>query len=379
MSELHGGLRDVLPTARDVLGIADESSESVYISRREQWSLPSTQRVCVVLVDGLGMHPLRNRSGHAPFLKKFLDGAYTLESDFPSTTATSMGSFGTGLPPGQHGLLGYLVHDRDSGITLNELAWDAEIDPVAWQNRETLFENLVRHDVACYQIGPGHFHGSGLTQAALRGATFVAANSLQQRVDAAVDVLKRSKPVLAYLYWGDIDKIGHIVGCESYEWSEELTRVDSALRDLTQRIPPDTLLLITADHGMVDIARSSFYDVTHMSALNEGVDTIAGEPRAVMLFTADGQAERVAARWKEEFGDKVRVSTQDDALRDHLFGAVDSSKLSRVPDVVVDVVGDIAIVHRGYMAGEWAKLVGLHGSTSDAETQIPLLVVPPRR
>ena len=71
--------------------------------------LAPSRRAVVVLVDGLGYDLLRQRSGHAPFLRGLLPAARRLAAGFPSTTATSMGSFGTGLPPGAHGLVGYEV------------------------------------------------------------------------------------------------------------------------------------------------------------------------------------------------------------------------------------------------------------------------------
>nr|WP_257910624.1 alkaline phosphatase family protein [Janibacter limosus] len=79
------------------------------------------RRTVVVLVDGLGAQLLARRSGHAPFLRSLLqdpEAAATIDCGFPSTTATSMGSFGTGSLAGSHGLVGYEAYDPRYGHRL---------------------------------------------------------------------------------------------------------------------------------------------------------------------------------------------------------------------------------------------------------------------
>jgi len=122
----------------------------------------------VVLVDGLGYELVRRRGGHAPFLRSLLPAAYRITAGFPSTTATSMGTFGTGLPPGAHGLLGYEVLVPGEDRLVNELSWEDGPDPLAWQPEPTVFEVAQRDGVDVTRIGPGYFDGSGLTLAAVR-------------------------------------------------------------------------------------------------------------------------------------------------------------------------------------------------------------------
>jgi predicted AlkP superfamily pyrophosphatase or phosphodiesterase len=173
-------------------------------------SLPAAERICVVVVDGLGHRMLLERPRAAPFLSTLMDPEQCLVAGAPSTTATSMASFGTGLPPGRHGLVGYEVMDPDRGELLNELRWHPDTDPLRWQPHPTVFQELAARGVPVTQIGNPEFYGSGLTEAALRGATFVGLTRLRDRVDAAVDRLR--EPGLVYLYWADVDSVGHVHG-----------------------------------------------------------------------------------------------------------------------------------------------------------------------
>ena len=111
-------------------------------------ALPTTSAVCVVLIDGLGAQLLAESADCAPFLASLADGTagparWGLRVGCPTTTATSMGSLGTGLPPGRHGLLGYEILDPARGVLLNELRWSPDTDPLAWQPFPTVFEILV--------------------------------------------------------------------------------------------------------------------------------------------------------------------------------------------------------------------------------------------
>lgn len=367
---VSGGLRDVLPAAAASLGSP---------LRDVPFSLPPAPRVCVLLVDGLGERLLATRGGHAPYLRS-LD-ARVLTSGFPSTTATSMGSFGTGLPPGAHGMVGYQVRDPATGLLLNELAWDTGVDPRRWQPHPTLFEHLAADGVEVTTVGPGFFEGSGLTEASLRGGGFRTAKSLEARVDAALAVLRGTPPggrSLVYVYWGDLDKVGHTDGAESWRWGDELADVDAAVRRLAASAPQDTLLLVTADHGMVDVPADARTDVAADAELAVGVELTGGEPRAPMLYCAPGAAGDVLAAWRSRFDGALDVLSRDEAVAAGWFGPVSAGVLPRIGDVVAAAVAPVSVHDSRSQRPELMTLVGMHGARTPEETRVPLLVAPGR-
>ncbi|MCH8628592.1 alkaline phosphatase family protein [Arsenicicoccus piscis] len=345
--------------------------------------LPPAQRAVVVLVDGLGDELLRARSGHAPFLRRALGtpgAALRLQCGFPSTTATSMGTFGTGLPPGAHGLVGYQVLIPGEERLLNELSWDAGVDPYAWQPSETLFQRAAAAGVAVTRIGPHFFDGSGLTEAALRGGSFQGARDLDARVDRAVAAVRSARRSLVYLYWGDVDKAGHVFGCESPEWTTELERVDAELARLARLVPADTAIYVTADHGMVDVDHLHRINLEHDAELDAGVRLMGGEPRAPQLYVRPGATADVLATWRERIGDRGVVVAREQALDEGWFGrgAPRPAVVDRIGDVLVALTGELAIIDSRTMRPELMALLGLHGSITEAETAIPLLTFAPR-
>ena len=361
-----GALADLLPAAAASLGVP---------LRDVPFALPPAPRVCVLLVDGLGERLLAGRGGHAPYLRELLAEGDVLESGFPSTTATSMASFGTGLAPGEHGLVGYQVRDPDSERLLNQLSWEDGVDPRAWQPEATVFEHLEAGDVAVTRIGPAFFDGSGLTEATLRGGRFVAADTLDARVDDAVAALRRPGRSLVYVYWGEVDKVGHVHGAASWEWGEELGAVDLAVRTLARRMPPDCLLLVTADHGMVDVPAHARIDLARDPELAEGVLLTGGEPRAPMLYCAPGAADDVLATWRERLGDTVEVLSRDEAVAGGWFGPVSPRVLPRLGDVVAAAREAVSVHDSRCQRPELLSLVGMHGALTPQERRVPLLAV----
>ncbi|TWP36945.1 alkaline phosphatase family protein [Leekyejoonella antrihumi] len=369
------GLAGVLPRVAASLGVALDG----YVG-----DLPPARRAVVVLVDGLGLELLRARSGHAPFLRRLLRRqqeapdpiAERLTAGFPATTATSMGSFGTGLPPGSHGLVGYQVRVPGTDRLLNELSWQDGPVPEQWQPEATWFQRADRAGVAVTMIAPGKFDGSGLTRAALRGARFKGAEPLGERVDLALAALRADPRALAYLYWGDVDRIGHRYGCGSWQWGDAVEEVDRELQRLADGLPAGTSLTITADHGMVDVAADARVDLAHDPELAEGVLLAGGEMRALQLYCRAGAAADVLTTWRHRFGSQAWVLSRDEAVQAGLFGPVHERVLPRLGDVVVAMRAPIGVYDSRVMARSVTTLIGQHGSLTDAEQSVPMLHVP---
>ena len=370
------GLAGVLPAVARSLGVA-ETVDDRY-GPRDLLDLPPARRAVVVLVDGLGYDLLRQRSGHAPFLRGLLPGAHRLCAGFPSTTATSMGTFGTGLPPGAHGLVGYEVLVPGEDRLLNELSWENGPEPRVWQPIQTVFERVANGGVAVTRIGAGFFDGSGLTNAALRGGTFTAARSLDARVDVALAATRASKRALVYLYWGELDKVGHVHGCQSMEWGDELELIDRAMARLVAGVPPDTAVHVTADHGMVDAPHALRIDLAHDPELAGGVRHVGGEFRSPQLYCEPGATDDVLATWRERLDEQAWVLSRDEAIGHGLFGTVSERVLPRIGDVIVAMRDNFAVVDSRTARPQLLALLGLHGSLSPEEVAIPWLQVAAR-
>jgi hypothetical protein len=361
----RGGLAGVLPGVAASLGVSRYSGSDAVPMR-------PARRAVVVLVDGLGYELVRRRGGHAPFLRSLLPAAYRLTAGFPSTTATSMGTFGTGLPPGAHGLLGYEVLVPGEDRLVNELSWENGPDPLMWQPEPTVLEMAERDGVDVTRIGPGFFDGSGLTRAAVRGGRFREAATMAERVDASLAAVRASRRALVFLYWGDLDKVGHVHGCASWEWGEELEGIDRELARLVRAVPSDTAVYVTGDHGMVDAPHALRIDLAHDPELAAGIRHVGGEPRALQLYCEDGASDDVLATWTSRVGERAWIRTREQAVAQGWFGPVSEPNLARIGDLVVAMRENFAIVDSRRARPKLLALLGLHGSLTPDESAVPL-------
>lgn len=341
-------------------------------------ALAPTSRACLLLVDGLGWSLLRRHPDAAPFLTSLLASeparAGPITVGFPATTATSMGSLGTGSAPGVHGLVGFEVALPGQDRVMNLLRWDDGVDPRAWQPGPTWFERAAAAGVAVTRVGPAGFDGSGLTEAALRGGAFAAADTVGERVAVTLEALRRDAAALVYCYYGDLDTTGHRRGVASPAWRLQLAHVDRMAEQLADGLPPGTALWVTADHGMVDVAPTNRVDVAREPQLAAGVRALAGEPRARHVHTVPGAAGDVLGAWQERLGTRMTVLSRADAVAAGWFGPTVSERvLPRIGDVVAAAREHVAVLDSRRMPPDQLALVGLHGSLTPEELLVPLL------
>lgn len=369
----YGGreLGAVLPAALAAVGVPDAVVGRDAESDRELLGVPRASHVVVVLLDGLGHQQLDARRGHAPFLRTTESGVIT--AGFPTTTATSLALFGTGRAAGATGMTGYTAHNPRTGAAANLVSWDGADEPESWQREPSLLAAAADAGIAVTTLGKRRFAGSGLTRAALSGGEFVGADPLAHRVDEAI--ARSRRPGLTYLYWGEIDAAGHKHGWQSDPWVGALEEADQELRRLRARLARDAAMVVTADHGMVDVTGAPRWDIGAEPELARGVRLVAGEPRALHLHLDDAaQAAAVADRWSGVLGEHGVPMTRDEAVGAGLFGPLADHVEERIGDVVVAMTGRATVVDSRTQSAQALGLVGVHGSLTDEELQVPLLV-----
>ena len=348
----------------------------------------------VVLVDGLGLEMLRQRRGHTPTLRQWLAqreaaiaaGAGILTCR-PSTTAAALTMLGTSALPGTTGMVGYSVLNPRLGSPLDASAhpgpdqvlslitWkgDNVPSPRSWQDVPTIFERLPVGSAV--SIGPSRFAGSGLTEAALRGASHLGADRLEDRPGLAAGALRRGTP-LVYLYVGELDKTGHKHGWLSEQWLTQLERLDAAMAELTRRVPAGTRILLSADHGMVDTDPDHRIDLSAHRELVRDVVAVAGEPRLTHLHVADGDvdlAAEVVQRYRRVLGERAMWIGTREQVGEHL-GVLGARARGVVGDVVVAMAENWVLVDPRVHSESAIAMPGVHGSFTLSETEVPLLI-----
>ncbi|TLM72567.1 alkaline phosphatase family protein [Pseudarthrobacter sp. NamB4] len=348
-------------------------------------NLPPAPRVCVVVADGLGRNLLKQKSAHTPFLRSIVQAGQGevpvwLDSAFPSTTAAALSSLGTGLPPGQHGMVGYDVLDPGQDKVVNLLGnWDPGVDPSDWQPFPTVLERAAGQ-ASVTTVSLPQFGDSPMTRAALRGGTFVSGTTSHARTAAAAEAMAAPGPGLMYFYLNELDKAGHRYGCQSEQWEHQLEELDATMKRLNASLPAGTTILLTADHGMLDVPEQQRIDYSVDPQLVEGVRHTAGEPRMLHLYLDNvdavsraGSCERLIAAWRSRFGARIWAFTREEAVAAGLFGPVRPAVEGRIGDVMIAARDELALYDTRRVRPAAMEVVGQHGSLTNAEREVPLL------
>jgi predicted AlkP superfamily pyrophosphatase or phosphodiesterase len=331
-------------------------------------------RELLFLIDGFGADVIEKYGDAMPTISR-LTTFSTIQTSFPSTTATSLAPLTTGTLPGVHGMLGYTVQvPRSGGRILNALKWDERVDPNNWQPVPTLFERAAAENINVTHVAAKRYENSGFTRAVFRGANYKGANVAADLIAETKAALQKA-PSFVYLYVNDLDVAGHSDGVGSEKWLAALTGIDQLVAKLLQQLPRQTRLWLTADHGMINVGEKIV--IGQDNDLATDIATIAGEPRARHLYLRDGASgaaiEESAQRWREFLGAKAIVHTREEAKHSELFGSEVSADASdRIGDLVVIAQDDLILIEAERQTQESA-MVGHHGGATDIESYVPLL------
>ncbi len=360
MSARAPSLADVAPSAAAAVGVRGYP---------DTLGLGPARHAVICLIDGLGDRLLRRHADVAPTLSGLVGDPIT--AAFPTTTPVGLGTLGTGRLPGVHGLVGasFWLPERDA--VLEPLHWTGDPTPIAVQPEPTVFEVAARAGVRVATITAGEYRDSGLTRAVLRGGDYWAVADADDRVEALREVQSGGQPTLSYVYWPEVDRTGHEFGVDSDQWRAALGRADALVGRLLDALAADSVLVVTADHGMVDCPAVEAIAVDAVPALTAGVRTVVGEPRARHVYARPGAAEDVRAAWAQVLGDRAEVLSRAEVVASGLLGPVDP--------LLADRIGDVMAVARGrtLLTTRWdakvSALLGQHGALTEDEVQIPAL------
>jgi hypothetical protein len=363
LSNQRFGLADITNSIFNSLAVP-ETIDSLSLGSAEN-------REVLILIDGMGQDAIDKYGDQFPIFDE-LKQVKKLYTNFPSTTATSLSTLGTGVLPGIHGMLGYTVRvPRSDNRLLNALKWDERVDPVMWQKVPTLFERAALAGVSVTHVAAKRYEGSGFTQAALRGAKYVGANGVDEMATAVSAALK-PQPSFVYTYLNTLDSAGHSDGVGSDKWLTALQQVSEFITKVKQLAPVGTRIWVTSDHGMVNSTEQAI--LGQDNKLLENVTLIGGEPRARHIYIKEGAVSETIIQWQEFFGSKVKVLSKDNAIKDGLFGpVVTEDSHDRLGDLIAIANSDLILVDPSRVREE-SSMVGHHGGVTDIEVEIPLLL-----
>jgi len=368
----------VLPVLPDYGGACLDAVVPTLMARREAPWCPlgatRASQVVLLVLDGLGWDQLAARPSLAPTLSAMVGGPIT--SVVPTTTATALTSITTGLAPCQHGVMGYRLRLAGTGPqggdeVLNVLRWRtaagdarARVAPGRFQPRPAFGGQPVP------VVTRAEFGGSGFSAAHLVGGRLVGWRMPSTLVAQVRRELAAGQPFV-YAYYDGVDKVAHEFGLDD-RYDAEVAAADRLVADLVSALPAGAALVVTSDHGQVDVGDAGVVLDPELAA---ATTMLSGEGRFRWLHAA-GDVLELAAHARALYGDRAWVRTREEAVAEGWFGgALSSAGEERLGDVAVVPHAPIAMLDPAD-TGE-VRMMSRHGSLTAAEMLVPLLVAEP--
>ncbi len=339
-------------------------------------------RVLLLLLDAFGRVFLERYGDRHPFLRRLLrDGAVCpLEAQFPTTTTAHVTTMHTGLPVGLHGLYEWNVLEPSLGRVITPLRFSfagdsapdtllaADFDPRDLLPSEpNLYERLALAGVVPLVYQPADFSPSTFDGVAARGADVRPYSALGDALQAAVGAVSALERGYVYVYFHGVDIAGHLSGPASGDFDAAVAyALDAVAAAVAGAAGADTLLLVTADHGQVDVDPDAtlWLDDLH-PPLAELDLRPAGSARDVFLHVAPAEIDATLAA----LGPHVEVHPVADLLAQDAFGPeIGPRLLERLGSVcVLPPLGRMAWLRRA--ADHGTRFRGHHGGRTPAESQ----------
>ena len=329
-------------------------------------SVAEATQIVLLVLDGLGAEQLRERRAMAPTLSSGSGGTVTTVA--PSTTACALTSLVTGKVPAEHGVVGYRL--ALDGEVMNILQWSVRGADVRTRVPAQAFQPFpsfpgstgVVPVVTRYDYGPTGFTAAHLGRVELHRWQTAAG------LVTTVRQLAAGGAPFVYTYYEGIDRVSHAEGLGEY-YDDELRATDRLVADVLDALPAGAVLVVTADHGQVEVGSS--VEVLGPEIMAD-VTLLSGEGRFRWLHARPGGASALFEAATESHGDVAWVRTRDQIIEDGWLGGVPSATVAaRLGDVVLVPHAPTAFLDPAD-TGE-LRLKARHGSLTPAEMLVPLL------
>lgn len=341
----------------------------------------SDRPLVLLIIDGLGDTFLQ--SFPDSFLCQHRKGR--LSSVFPSTTASAITSFFTGVAPQQHAITGWHTYFKELGTVGTVLPFipryrgesftKAGISPAHLVEHGTVINTL---DVPCHVIMPRHLIDSDYSRTLSGRATRRGYDSLVEMFAYIENLSVSHKNGLIVAYWAELDSLAHKHGIKSPEVTAHFLALDKGCRTtLPLAAKRGATVIVTADHGLIDASEEhTIYLADHPELAATLTLPLCGEPRCAYCYVRSDRRERFEGYIRENLATACELRKSSDLIKQGYFGqGIASPRLEeRVGEYVLMMKGDYVI--RDYLINEKrSHQAGVHGGFTEQELYVPLIVL----
>jgi len=343
-------------------------------------NLSEYRRVVLLIIDGLGARYLDAHPGYLAEHK-----AMEMTSVFPTTTASAITTFMTGLAPQQHGLTGWFTYLQELGAVTavlpcqlrgsRESIVERGVDVADLYGHTPFFDLLAAPSTV---LAPDWIVDSPFNLAHSGRARRVGYGDLDGMLNHLRKIIATGERRYIYAYWPEFDRLSHHFGNASDEVARHFAALQTGLEQLMHDIAGSgTLLLISADHGFIDTNPERVINLHEHAQLQRCLSLpLSGEPRVAYCYVRPSKVDTFLGYVRENFAEQMQVIESAELIGSGAFG------LGEPHPQLAQRVGDYTLIMRdNYVIKDWLAgekpfyQMGVHGGLSEQELYVPLIVL----
>lgn len=344
--------------------------------------IAQARTVVLMVLDGLGYEYLMTRDPSSA-LRRHLRARAT--SVFPTTTASAITTFLTGLAPQQHGLTGWFMFLKEIGVVTAILPFQpryggaslsaAKLNTTDVFHLRSTFERIARRS---YVVTAQRIVDSEFSLATTRPARRRAYESLDEYFALIEHTVREPESKYVYAYWPEFDSTCHAHGIGSAQAAAHFAKLDAGFAALTKSLAgTDTLLLVCADHGLIDTTPAHTIALESHPRFAETLTLpLCGEPRVAYCYVRPARVAQFENYVAEELSQACWMIPAEQAIAENMFGTGTPHPhlYDRIGDYVLLMKENYVI--KDLLRGEKAfSQIGVHGGLTADELYVPLVAV----
>jgi predicted AlkP superfamily pyrophosphatase or phosphodiesterase len=344
-------------------------------------SLRAKTNIILLVIDGLGYEYLHQHGANGILMEHLYD---KITSVFPSTTATGITTFLTGLAPQQHAITGWFMLIKELGVVARILPFNPRYGGLSL-GKTGIDSNLIfthkplsaRLKAETYYLVPIFLYDSDYTMATSIGAKRLSYNSHEECLKKIKDiVLSSHNKKFVYAYLAEFDSLCHEFGTQSPEVRAHFRELNHAIVNLLDLLKEsNSTIVITSDHGLIDTETMDRISLEEHPEVAETLTIpLCGEPRVAYCYVHPAKVKQFRDYVDANLSDYCTMHTSRDLIRRHFFGLhePDPRLFDRIGDYVLIMKGNYVL--KDFVLGESAHfLKANHGGVSKEEMYVPLI------
>ena len=337
------------------------------------------KNVVFMIYDGMGTQMLKDNLSKDSFLRQNIKSE--ISSVFPPTTVAACTSYYSGQSPFEHGWLGWALYFKEfdkqievfTGTEFFSREPSGQTDLgntiMPFESIYSKIDKATNKEVKTYSLYPSYIARPADPE------TVLGYETIDEMLSLTTTLCKTDGKKFILAYYPQPDSTAHKTGCTSIEVKAILEDMNAKTAAFCNNLE-DTLVIISADHGHIDVDKDVFLnEIPELDNCLLRPPSI--EPRAASIFVKPGMEDTFAQLFDKHLGEDFLLFSKQRVFDMGLFGPGKGHIRYNgfIGDFVAAATGTTLLRYQLPDNPEPVKFLSHHAGLTSAEMYVPLILI----